>query len=664
MQKPVTFPYYSLLAITVLLLCNTASYAQQFNYNFDSLKRVIDQRPHDTASARAYIDYAAKFFYVKSDSGLFYLEKALPLAKRQSRPAVYLYALKNKGDHYSVSGDFKKAASIYQGALNISRGDENWLLKTKIRSNLGTAFKNLGMPDSALLQYQLVEKAFATHRKGHKDSVAMAFSYMQLYDLFQVQGLLEDAIYYGDKGYQLSLRLKFDRGIGYGLFIQALKKQISHPNEALRYADSSLNLAIEKNIPELQQFCRGLKAKILIAQGKYQQAKAVLEPGTVYTAGSAQQVTYAHLAEVYYHLKDLPKALAYFKTSYEMALRSGYHAELADALRTGIAIYEKKQDYKKAHELQKAYQQVQDKIASAKLRLDYQRSAVKFKTAETAQQLAEKQLLIARQENRLNGQFLLITIGGAVILVAALLTAWYLRQQSKLRKQQEIAAKATNEVKLLEAMMQGEDSERERIATDLHDGVGGLLSAVKMRFSTFKSDFQDLKRYGFFEESMLMLDEASADIRRTAHNLMPDMLIKFGLDEAIQGYCTKIGASQQLLVDYQSVGEIGRFQDSFELAAYRMVQELLTNVIKHAQASEVLIQLTKHKELLTISIEDDGKGFEKSNDTKGLGLRSVRKRVQALQGTLEINSSPSKGTAIYIEFDTEPFAKKNDRNEG
>jgi len=635
------------------------TYAQQFNYNFDSLKRVINKNPNDTRSAKAYIDYAAKFFYVKSDSGLYYLDKGIALAQRGSDKFVYLFAIKNKADYTSISGDFKTAAQIYKQGLNIPAGPNNWLIKEKMRGNLGIAYKNMGMLDSALIQYQIVNQIFATHTKNHQDSVAMAFSYMQLYDLYQVQGLLDEAIYYGEKGYQLSLALQFERGIAYGFFIRALKYQHSNPALALQYTDRSLNMAVQKNIPELQQFNRGLKARILIAQRKYLEAKSVLERGSAFTAGSAQQVTYAHLAEVYYYLNDLPKALTYFKKSYQMAISSGYHSELADALKSGIAIYEKLGDYKKAYLLQQEYQQVQNKIASAKLRLDAQRSAIKFKTAEKDQQLTQKQLLIARQENRLNRQSLLISVAGIVVLLITALIMWHLYQQRKLKKQQDIAIKATNELHVLEAMMRGEETERRRIAKDLHDGLGGILSAVKMRFSLFKNEIPELNTSASFNQAMHMLDEASAEIRKTAHNLMPDILTKFGLDDAVQAYCDKMSVHNKLVLNYQSVGNIGRFHEEFELSVYRIIQELLNNIIKHAQAGRALVQFAEHDILLTVSIEDDGKGFDlgQARLGSGMGLNSVKSRVQALQGTIDIDSAPGKGTAIYMEFDIKRFAK-------
>lgn len=653
--------YRHLVFFVSLMLMGWQVNAQQFNYNFDSLKRVIDRQPNSPASAKAYFDYAAKFFFIKSDSGLFYLDKGLNLARQQPDKYLYLFGIKNKADYYSISGDFKKAALIYKQGLAIPITGNTWLLNVKIRGNLGVAYKNMGLLDSAFINYQLVNNAFARHKNNHPDSVAMAFSYMQLYDLYQVQGLMDEAIYYGDKSYELSLKLKAERGIAYGLFIQGLKYQKIKPDLALNYADRSLKMAISKNIPELQQFSSGLKSKILISQNKFYEAKAALTQGTEFTAGSVQQVTYANLADVYYHLNDLPKALEYFKRSYNMAISSGYHAELAEALVSGIAIYEKLKDYKNAYKLQKELQDIQEKIASARLKLDFQRSALKFRTAEKDKELAQKQLQIARQDNRLNRQSLIMTLTGLIILLASTLGALHIRQQRRLQNQQDITLKANREIQTLEAMMKGEETERLRIAKDLHDATGGLLSAVKMRFSTLRNEHPELKVSPSFTQGMNMLDDASAEIRKTAHNLMPDMLTRFGLDEAVQAFCNNMSLRNRLVIDYQSVGDIGRYQEGFELGVYRIVQELVNNIIKHAEAGHALVQFTRQDDLLTISIEDDGKGFSIENDASksGLGLQSVASRVQTLSGILEIDTAPGKATAVYIEFDISRFTKHN-----
>ncbi|MGZ3871801.1 MAG: tetratricopeptide repeat-containing sensor histidine kinase [Mucilaginibacter sp.] len=626
--------------------------AQQYNYNYDSLKQVITLHPSDTGSIRAYIDYASKFFYVKSNLGIYYLEKAEDLARTRPDNYLYLYCLKNKGDFYNLTGDFKTGSIIYKRAINIPSGPQAWLLKIKLKCNLGTAYRNMGMLDSARSIFEEVVKSFNIHEKNHRDSIALAFSLIQLFDIYKAQGLMDEALYYGDRGNALSIALKFDRGMGYGFYIQALKYQPSNQPLALSYCDKALTIAVEKKIPDLEQFASALKAKILISQKKYRQAEAVMLKEVRFTAGTAQEVTYAKLSEIYYYLDNLPKALSYFKWSYRLAKTSWYRGELAEALVNGIAVYERLKDYKNAFKLQKEYQQVQNEITSDKLKLDYKRSAMKYKASEKDRQLTQKQLQLAQKDNQLNRQSLLTFI--AVFVMVLVIALWVLhnRQQKKLQQQQALATEAANEFHALEAMMKGEEVERQRIAKDLHDGIGGLLSAIKMSFSTLKNHHPELRNSESFKNVILMLDNASADVRKTAHNLMPDMLARFGLDEVVHLFCDQISQRNQMTVDYQTIGMIERYDDGFELVVYRIVLELLNNIIKHANARYVLVQLARHNDLLTISVEDDGVGFDVDTQAGvGIGLTSLKERVRYLKGILDIQSGRDKGTAVYMEFD-------------
>jgi signal transduction histidine kinase len=133
---------------------------------------------------------------------------------------------------------------------------------------------------------------------------------------------------------------------------------------------------------------------------------------------------------------------------------------------------------------------------------------------------------------------------------------------------------------------------------------------------------------------------------------MPEMLTKFGLDEALKEYCNTINATNLLLVKYQSMGMDTRIEKSAEIIIYRIIQELLNNIMKHAAATEAMVQLIKEDSRFSIIVEDNGKGFDVGllNDNKGAGLTSIRSRVDYLKGQLDIHSEAGKGTLVNIEF--------------
>jgi len=156
-----------------------------------------------------------------------------------------------------------------------------------------------------------------------------------------------------------------------------------------------------------------------------------------------------------------------------------------------------------------------------------------------------------------------------------------------------------------------------------------------------------------FERSMDMLDSSIKEMRRVAHNMMPEALVKFGLDTALKDFCNDINQSGALKINYQSIGLEGVELDQIvSITIYRIIQELINNSIKHAAATSAIVQLTKNDDQLSVTVEDNGKGFDTAILTaaKGIGWSNVQNRVEFLKGKLDVNSSPGNGTSILIEF--------------
>lgn len=155
-----------------------------------------------------------------------------------------------------------------------------------------------------------------------------------------------------------------------------------------------------------------------------------------------------------------------------------------------------------------------------------------------------------------------------------------------------------------------------------------------------------------FERSLDMLDTSIKELRRVAHNMMPEMLTKFGLDEALKEYCNTVNATKLLAVKYQSLGMNTRLDKATEIIIYRILQELLNNTLKHAAASETFIQLIREGNRLNIVVEDNGKGFDTAilENSTGAGWANIRSRVEYLKGQLDVHSDPGKGTLVNIEL--------------
>jgi len=202
-------------------------------------------------------------------------------------------------------------------------------------------------------------------------------------------------------------------------------------------------------------------------------------------------------------------------------------------------------------------------------------------------------------------------------------------------------------------IIQGQEAERSRMAKDLHDGLGGMLSGIKLNLSSMKGNMiiQETDAQ-LFTKSITQLDNAIAEMRRVAHNMMPEALLKFGLGEAIQDYCDGINESNTVKMKYTQLGLQQPLEKATEVILYRIVQELSNNAIKHASAKNIFIQLTKHERGITLTVEDDGKGFDSKqlSTLKGAGLQNVQSRVDYLKGIMNIESEAGKGTSVNVEI--------------
>lgn len=153
-----------------------------------------------------------------------------------------------------------------------------------------------------------------------------------------------------------------------------------------------------------------------------------------------------------------------------------------------------------------------------------------------------------------------------------------------------------------------------------------------------------------FEKSLNMLDITIADLRKVAHNLMPEALVKFGLSDALRDFCNSIQQSTNITVDYQKLGVDRKINTTTETFIYRIIQELVNNAVKHAQAKEVMVQLAFTNNKIVITVEDNGKGYNKSQTTTGDGLDNIAYRVQYLNGTIDTVTSLNNGTSVNIEL--------------
>ena len=204
----------------------------------------------------------------------------------------------------------------------------------------------------------------------------------------------------------------------------------------------------------------------------------------------------------------------------------------------------------------------------------------------------------------------------------------------------------------LSSLLEGQEQERKRLAREIHDGIGPILSTLKMNLSNIEGDVENLSHElgDKFRKSYEMIDEAANDLRSISHNLMPKVLSDFGLIDALETLCEKINDTKGIEVSFINSGLYERLDEVTELALYRIAQELINNTLKYAQANKITLQIIRRELNIQLMYEDDGKGFSPEMVSQGIGLMNIENRAKALAGEVVIDSHPERGMTATIEI--------------
>lgn len=316
-----------------------------------------------------------------------------------------------------------------------------------------------------------------------------------------------------------------------------------------------------------------------------------------------------------------------------------------------------------AYNWQKKYSGLSDSIYSVNLKKNIVEIETKYKSAEQEKAIkllqAKNESAVFLAQNRKTTNWLLSIISIFLFLAAAAVWAYY-RNSKRLAQQKEVnylqqlkAMEQQQQLTATQAMLEGEERERQRMARDLHDGLGGMLAGVKINLSGWAANHQDIIEDNNLYKVISQLDSSVSELRRIARNMMPETLLKFGLEIALKDLC-EFYMNDNIHLDYQAFCIQKDLPLSVQISIYRIVQEILSNAIRHAHAHNIVLQCSQEADDFLITLEDDGIGFDTSilSQKKGMGLNNIKNRVEYLKGKMEIVSATGEGTTINIELKT------------
>lgn len=272
----------------------------------------------------------------------------------------------------------------------------------------------------------------------------------------------------------------------------------------------------------------------------------------------------------------------------------------------------------------------------------------KQKEIAILQKETEVQQLLLEKKSAFN-TFLLL------LLFAFFIIGWLIyfnfAKEKKIRRQQLIELEKDKQLQTINAMLEGQEAERSRLAKEIHDGLGGLLSGVKLALTNLQEEQKAITGNGdIFNRPIQLMNESISEMRNVAQNLMPGALIKLGLQEAVNDFCQNIQSSTRIQVFHQFYAHDRKLSTSTEVYIYRIIQELVNNAVKHAAPTEIIVQVFLQESTVEITVEDNGKGFDihQLDQSKGAGWNNIRSRVELLQGQIDMQSNPEEGSSIHI----------------
>lgn len=629
----------------------------------DSLLNKLGHATNDSIKARTLLDIGEAIEVTSPEKSLEYYQQALEVSKENKNNRLMLSSMVDVGISYIESNELDKALSSFTDAMPVAKEINDTGKIAAVTGNIGNVYLHKKNPVKAIEYYlqtaRLLERC--------SDQKRLSLIYANLCSLLDNQGEFVQAIQFGNKALDLAQKNNDEYAAVSALInLSATYGDLNQLEKQFEILQKALPMAKRNGTLEQVETVYNNLADYYYQKKRYQDALNNYLQSYTYALqmGNHFHICTActHLALVYHQLNMPDKAIQFIIRAETLAKAIGSRADFKEIYLTRAEIEERRGNFKQAYDylLQSATisdslfrVESSEKIADMEAKYE---SEIKERNIMQLQRDKQVQALSLKQKSILN-YFLIASLG--VLLIAAFVGFRNLRHRQLLAKQQgELQQQHIRELEkdkqlvAVDSMLKGQEDERTRLAKDLHDGLGGMLSGVKFSLMNMKSNLIiSHENVIVFERSLDMLDTSIQELRRVAHNMMPEALVKFGLDEALKDYCDTINKARILNVKYQSFGMESRIESTTEIIVYRIIQELLNNIFKHARASEVLVQLIREDGRIGITVEDNGKGFDVKilEKSKSSGWANIRSRVNYLKGKLDILSEDNKGTSVNIE---------------
>jgi signal transduction histidine kinase len=623
----------------------------------DSLETAIAVAPSDS---QAIAQYAVLMEALLGANEIEQLDRVADRALKRSREAGHPHGIQNALYYKVITldelGKSEEAFPLIDQAISICFQSGDSLSAARHFLNRGIINYRTVNYSESLKDYFSAYRIYDQH--GEKKSLSHTLNNIAI--IYRSQDQHREAI----DIYSQSLALKREMQDSLGMattyhnlgllysYTDQMEAAIQHLTSALelyqrfdREADVAQAL-LSIGIMYLNLGCYEEGEAVLVRAQKYydQYPEPIREVNTSFALGS--------IAEAYGRLEE---AEQYYTKALELSRQLNQYKNIQEISRKLASIQFEQDKTRSAYLfLEEAYR-LQDTLKEDKRLELMEEMQAKFEVVQKEKELALNELELGARTRQRNGLMALLAIFlllGGLIVSLLRQRVRISRQETALQRQQVRQLQQEKQLAALSALMEGEEKERMRIAADLHDGLGGLLTSIKAHFSYLpvSEDHREV-----YQKTDSLISNACVEVRRISHNMLPRALAFSGLQGAVEDLLLDL-KQQGYECGLETVGLDEAMLQDKALPIYRILQELLNNVVKHAQASQIFVQLFQREQMLFIMVEDDGQGFEPEDPHRqgGIGLSNIASRVKIMGGEAEWDSIPGQGTSVSIRIPVAP----------
>lgn len=640
-----------------------SSFLLQKQKAVDNLKNFPNQ---DTNRVNALIDVFTVGSYLRERQEVMpYRLEAEALSRRLQYTKGLAFTYSAAANYYKSASRYDDALASFDTVLAITANNQHPDL-VELRAIVHQRMGAIHYERSSY--YKALDHFFESLKYPHHSITRIIRLNIAITDIYVALNNLESATLFARKNIQLA-EADSSSGMRSSIYLSFIEICLAKRdfNTAFEYLDKIAPEVPYANEAQLNYGYYIKRGEASYLRQKYSDAYMFFRQAYKYAleGGHKKSINYAlrFLSNTALKLGDAAAARDYAMKNLELAEEINTPMEKIAAISNLAEYYQSMGDKNRALDLMRQALQLKDSLLSETnikqmniLAAIYE-AEKQEKEINRLQQEKDLQAADARHKSVLNWVFI-----GSIALLLVLGYLGYInfrrgqqlaQHQQTIQRQKILQLEKDKQLLTVDAMLKGQEEERSRIAKDLHDGLGSLLSGAKLSFMNIRESLSLTPNQAMlFDKSLCMLDNTIGDLRKVAHNISPEGLVKFGLCETIRDFCESIQSSTGLNIRFQHYGENRRLDNTAEVFIYRMIQELVNNIIRHAEATDILVQLVMMPEKIVVTVEDNGKGFDQASltATKGTGMNNIRHRMQYFNGTLDIDTAPGKGTSVNIEL--------------